>query len=182
MTYHTKKNKTFLKQLFYALSVVIMGLLLWGVKNYFFFKPESDEVTLGTFSQFKKEQILHKKKEHLFIIRDPSGLYALSDFCTHRGCMLLVEDIGGQQQPAVHQAAVGDTQPDVLGMLELEVADGAVREDDGILEGATFHGLPIQSGRGVRPEPVGETDGTAQRERRDHASDVHEGPVEERTA
>ena len=92
MKYHGKTKKNFLRQLCIAITIVILGFILWGVKNYFFFQPNSDAIILGKFSRYKKDQIIHKKKERLFIIRDSLGLYAVSDICTHRGCMLLIKD------------------------------------------------------------------------------------------
>ncbi len=91
MTYHTKPKRTFLKQLFYALSVALLGFILWVVAQYLLFRPDTNTITLGTFSQYKKNQIIHKKKERLFVIRDSLGLYAVSDVCTHRDCMVLIK-------------------------------------------------------------------------------------------
>lgn len=92
MKYHGKKEKTFLKQLSLAVSIVIMGFLLWGVKSYLSFRPDTDAITLGTFSQYKAGQIIHRKKERLFVICDSLGLYAISDACTHRGCMVTIKN------------------------------------------------------------------------------------------
>ena len=92
MKYHGKTEKTFLKQLSLAVAVLILGCMLWIAKNYLFFRPDTDTITLGNFSQYKEGQILHKKKERLFVICDSLGLYAVSDVCTHRGCMLLIKD------------------------------------------------------------------------------------------
>lgn len=92
MTYHNKTNRKFLKQLFFALSIVILGFILWAAVQYLFFRPDSNTITIGTFSHYKKNQIIHKKKERFYIIRDSSGLYAVSDVCTHRGCMVLIKD------------------------------------------------------------------------------------------
>lgn len=92
MKYHGKTEKTFLKQLSLAVAVLILGYILWAITNYFFFRPDTDLITLENFSFYKEGQIQHKKKERLFIIRDSLGLYAVSDACTHRGCMVLLKD------------------------------------------------------------------------------------------
>jgi Rieske Fe-S protein len=89
---YKKNNKIFLKQLFSALAVICCGYFLWILFNYFFFSPISNATGIGKYSQFQIDQIIHKENERVFIVRDTIGLYAVSDVCTHRACMLRIKN------------------------------------------------------------------------------------------
>ncbi len=88
MRYHKEIWKKVLKQAFSLLAVIWGGYIIWLLAQYIFFQPHSDLVTIGQFSRFKENQVFHNEEERFFIIRDTKGLYAISDACTHRGCML----------------------------------------------------------------------------------------------
>lgn len=103
MAYHGKRKRNFLRQLSLAIAILIVGFLLWGIHTYLFFRPDAGPITLGTFSQYKEGQIIHKKKERLFVICDSLGLYAISDVCTHRGCMVILK--GNMLECPCHSAA-----------------------------------------------------------------------------
>jgi len=85
---YKKRNRIFLKQLFGALALIWCGYILWVLFNYFFFNPRSDAAVIGNYSEFRLNQVVHKEGNRIFLIRDTAGLYAVSDVCTHRECML----------------------------------------------------------------------------------------------
>lgn len=91
MTYHNKKRRTFLRYLFNACAVVAGGYILWVIKNFILFSQDSQAASVGTYIQLLKSSVTHREKERFFLVRDDRGLYALSDTCTHRGCMLRYE-------------------------------------------------------------------------------------------
>jgi nitrite reductase/ring-hydroxylating ferredoxin subunit len=91
MIYRTKKRREFLHALTNTLACVGGGFILWGLKNYFSFNPTAKNGFIGTYPQFKKDSIRHFQSERFFVIRDDNGLYAMSDTCTHRNCMLREE-------------------------------------------------------------------------------------------
>jgi Rieske Fe-S protein len=92
MNRYIRHKKTFLKSLFGALSIIAFGLALWVIKNYLFFTPESNAITIGSYQQFQNNPVIHKIKERIFIIHDEEGVYAITDICTHNGCPVTYEN------------------------------------------------------------------------------------------
>ncbi len=85
---YKKPRRMFLRALFNGLAVVGGGFLLWFTRYFFFFKPHTVKTVIGPFSSFQKGSVTHREQDRLFLVRDSKGLYAISDTCTHRGCML----------------------------------------------------------------------------------------------
>jgi nitrite reductase/ring-hydroxylating ferredoxin subunit len=88
---YPEKRRAFLRSLFAGLTAVWAGGMVWGLKNYFFFSPRSSERSIGTFSGYKIGDVIDKEALHVFVLRDASGLFAISDICSHRSCHLLVK-------------------------------------------------------------------------------------------
>ena len=84
-------KRNFLKISFKALPVLWGGIIVWTVKNYFTFRPGKSEMTIGSYTDFQEGNIVHLKKERVFVIRDAQGVYAMSDICTHLGCRVQKE-------------------------------------------------------------------------------------------
>lgn len=94
MIYQIKKRREFLLFLANALAVIGGGFILWGLKNFFSYAPRSGNSPIGPYSLFKKNVIYHNTLKRIFIVHDDAGLYAMSDTCTHRSCMLREEGTG----------------------------------------------------------------------------------------
>lgn len=94
MIYQIKKRREFLLFLANALAVIGGGFILWGLKNFFSYAPHTGNSPIGPYSLFKKNAVYHNKQKRIFIVHDNAGLYAMSDTCTHRSCMLR-EEVSG---------------------------------------------------------------------------------------
>ncbi|MFH1762133.1 MAG: Rieske (2Fe-2S) protein [bacterium] len=89
-------RRTFLKNLLVLYSVLFVGVLLWIIKNFFFFREmdtaDNNKFLIGRFSHIKNGEFIFQGEGEFFISRDNEGLYAMSNKCTHLGCRVKQQD------------------------------------------------------------------------------------------
>lgn len=112
-----KSRRKFFKDLSYGLAVLLGGYLLWILFNFYFFNPISDTAVIGKYSQFQLNHVVHNERNRIFLVRDTAGLYAVSDVCTHRECML--NNRNGKLECPCHEGAFSLLGQPVSGPVEV---------------------------------------------------------------
>ncbi|KMQ52753.1 Rieske (2Fe-2S) protein [Chitinispirillum alkaliphilum] len=85
-------RRSFIHDVLSLLGVVWFGYAAWHLKNIFSFRPQSHKVPIGSIEELKKREITYFRSHDFYVINDKEGLYAISALCTHRNCVLLVDD------------------------------------------------------------------------------------------
>jgi Rieske Fe-S protein len=85
------KRREFLRFFFGSLTAIWAGGMLWALKNFFFFRPGSSGIALGSYASYATGSVTHDERNRILVCRDDGGLFVMSDTCTHRSCMLRLE-------------------------------------------------------------------------------------------
>ncbi|MBN1129929.1 MAG: Rieske (2Fe-2S) protein [Chitinispirillaceae bacterium] len=105
------------------------------MKHFFFFSSRQTGCVIGALSRYTEGRIAHDEKNRLLIGRDSRGLFAMSDVCTHRSCMLRLDN--GRLRCPCHNAEFDFYGNPIKGPVERPLdryyihknADGTLRVD-----------------------------------------------------
>ncbi|MBN1983434.1 MAG: Rieske (2Fe-2S) protein [Chitinivibrionales bacterium] len=85
-------ERKFLPDFFHAGAVIGIGAIFWVLLLYLLYTPTQTTVILQISGQSSiHDTVIHDKKNNLFILKDSSGLQAVSAICTHRQCPLILD-------------------------------------------------------------------------------------------
>ena len=87
-----KCRRRFIPDMLFISSALVLALFVWIIYQYINYNANSGLISIDGIDTLPLQGFIHKKENHLFIVRDHKGVFAMSDICTHRGCNLLYKD------------------------------------------------------------------------------------------